>query len=332
MNKRKVLFRADAKPAIGIGDLMSLIHLSDHFRRREWTPYFLIRDYPAGTALARQKGVENLTVIPGDATLEEEEAAIARLAEAEGIDLLFFEITERKLTDYRLPPVPAACVNFDGHIPPGLRLVVNWDVVAKEKYRPEEHPGTRFLLGPENVILPVAFDREKVAARVLEPEPRSLLIAMGGADEHDFTARIYKGLREAGMALETTIVVGSGYQPLDALETLAAESGGKTRVLRNVEDMFSLYLSHSLAVGAGGLTSSELVATRTPCVLVATYEHQTARCAYFDKMGWAAYAGYRTVDPAAILEAMERAPRLETAPPFDTAAIVRAAEAALEAR
>ena len=57
--------------------------------------------------------------------------------------------------------------------------------------------------------------------------------------------------------------------------------------------MLDEYLSCNIGIGAGGLTSSEMVATRLSTILIATYKHQIARCKYFDKQGWAKYLGYR---------------------------------------
>ena len=51
---KRILFRADAKPSIGIGDLMSLINLSFYLNPREWECFFMIKAYSAGIKLAKR--------------------------------------------------------------------------------------------------------------------------------------------------------------------------------------------------------------------------------------------------------------------------------------
>ncbi|MFQ5676793.1 MAG: hypothetical protein ACE5G1_12925, partial [bacterium] len=55
---------------------------------------------------------------------------------------------------------------------------------------------------------------------------------------------------------------------------------------------------------------SELVATHTPSLLVAAYEHQVARCRYFDEKGMAVYLGNQARFPSQNLR--EHLSRLES--------------------
>ena len=114
---------------------------------------------------------------------------------------------------------------------------------------------------------------------------------MGGADELDFTSKVANVI--AGKDMELIIIVGAGYDQKERLKNSLDEKGAAYTIKVNVEDMLAEYLSCDFAIGAGGLTSSELVASRTPCALIATYEHQIARCEYFDIEGWVKYLGFR---------------------------------------
>ena len=73
--------------------------------------------------------------------------------------------------------------------------------------------------------------------------------------------------------------------------------------------MLEEYLLVDIAIGAGGLISSELVASRTPALLLATCEHQVARCQYYETQGQVKYLGHRTFDEKDILASLEKAPR-----------------------
>jgi len=156
---RKILFRADAKPSIGIGDLMSLVHLSRYFEDSGWETHFMIRGYDAGVKLASRYNLKRLEILPPGVSVMDEVDAINQYSIKNSIDMLFFEITERKLTEYQglLSEVKKACVCFDGVILDDFHLVVDWDVEASRYFIPKDYPNTIYLLGPEYVVLPKEY-------------------------------------------------------------------------------------------------------------------------------------------------------------------------------
>lgn len=290
---KKVLFRADAKPEIGIGDLMSLIHLAEYFEADGWQTFFMIRSYPAGLKLTEQYQVKNLNIIESDISISDEVIKINQFIVDYDIDLIFFEITENRLSDYTgiTSNVYKACVSFDGYILPDMDLVVDWDVEAEKFIQPEKYPNTKFLLGPEHVILPFNFDMTRAAKRIFNTPPERLLICMGGADEFNHTCKIINSLIGQNNQMHTTVIIGSGYEHQKELEKVLNTAGFKFNVKENISNMFEEYLKCDIAIGTGGLISSELVATNTPSFLIAAYKHQEARCVYFDKKGWVTYLG-----------------------------------------
>lgn len=72
---KKILFRADAAPHIGIGDLMSLINISRYFDEK-YEKYFIIKNYKAGVDLINKYDVKNCFIIDSECSLEEEIAYI----------------------------------------------------------------------------------------------------------------------------------------------------------------------------------------------------------------------------------------------------------------
>ncbi|WP_321491567.1 glycosyltransferase [uncultured Desulfobacter sp.] len=290
---KKILFRADAKPEIGIGDLMSLIQLSKYFEEDGWQAFFMIRAYEAGIRLIEKYEIKQVRIIESNITIPEEVNEINTYILTKSIDVVFFEITENKISDYLglLSDVSKACVSFDGKILPDMKLVVDWDVAAHDYFSPDKYPETKFLLGPEYVILPYNFDLKRVAARRIHHPPKRMLIAMGGADEFDFTSQVIQELVNQKIQIAVTVVIGSGYKYRADLDAQLEESKLRYELKENISNMFEEYMRCDLAIGAGGLTASELVATGTPAYLIAIYEHQEARCKYFDENGWATYLG-----------------------------------------
>jgi len=300
---KKILFRADAKPSIGIGDLMSLITLGEYMEGFEC--FFLTQATLAAKTIVEKRGIKNVFYIDEDGDLVKDVEAINKIVDKYKIDVVFFEITERKLTEYGgvSSLVKKACVNFDGFILDDMELVVNWDAAAFSFYDEAKYGRAKFLLGTKYVILPKNFyDDDRIKKREYPQDRRNILIAMGGADELNFTLKVVAAFCDTDYKI--TIAVGSGYYLKDELLAFLETKTIEFELKVDVTDMLKEYLSCDFAIGAGGLTASELAASRTPCAILATYEHQIARCRYFDKNGWAKYLGFRNFDKSELLNAV----------------------------
>ncbi len=290
---KTILFRADAKPGIGTGDLVSLIQLSKTFSANDWNCLFLVQETAPALKLMEVHGIRNVFTLPEDCSPEEDLQALRHLVAEHAVSHLFACITERPLTEYGAFPenIKKACINFDGIVPAEWALIVNWNFPDDDWY-PSAPATTKKLLGPEYVILPENFDLQKIEDRVLRKPIQNILIAMGGADEFDLTTLTVTKFIQEQMCYELTIVLGPGFQHREKLDAVLKESKLAYRCLNSVSDMFSLYLECDAAIATGGLTSSELVATKTPSILVAAMEHQERRCRYFHEKDWAVFMGH----------------------------------------
>lgn len=303
---KKIAFRADAKPSIGTGDLVSLINLSAYFDRRGWETHFIIRDHKAATELLKSRGIKRSFILDEKIPIGEEVIKINDYVERNGIGVIFFEITERRLAEYNgiTDKAVKACVSFDGDLPPGMDLVVDWDVNANEVFGKRKYPDTEFLLGLEYVVLPVEFDFKKIFSRTYKSKPQTLLITMGGADDLNFTEKVVDALLRNNPGFNLNIVIGSGYMFEASLREKLKTSSVKYEIKKNITSMFEEFMNCDAAIAAGGLTSFELIASRTPATLIATYEHQVPRCDYFGNMGWATYLGFRAFDEKALIKSI----------------------------
>lgn len=331
---KRIVFRADAKPSIGTGDLVSLINLSRYFERAGWETHFIVKNYSTATGLLAKHKIANRLVLESGTSANREIELINNYIETNSIDVVMLEITERKLTEYKGLSERAikTCINFDGIIPEDMRLTVNWDVNAGSIFDKRKYPGTKFLLGPEYVVLPVDFDFDRINRREYSTEPTTLLVTMGGADELNITQKIIDAFLDKKADLSLRIVVGSGYGYLEGLEASLKPSSAKYVIRQNIDNIFDEFMSCDAAIGAGGLTSFELIATRTPSFLIAAYEHQIPRCAYFDKMGWATYLGFRKFDEDMLFESLCKAGKIPPRNIFKTEEIRKSVDEILQRR
>ena len=330
---KKILFRADAKPSIGIGDLMSLIHLSEYFRKDGWQTHFIIRGYEAAINLVQKYEVKNTHIISADIDVETEVQQINYFCDKLSVDVLFFEISERKLSEY--VGLSKKCIkiaaSFDGFLPDGISLILNWAPSASDMFNDNVYSNAEKLLGMEYVILPYRFLNDpRIKQRIYSKAPNKILISMGGADEFDFTSRVLMSLSRFGNNLDIRVVVGSGYLFLEELRRFISKIKLKCEIFHNVTNMLEFYLWCDIGIGAGGLTSSELVATRTPSILIAMYEHQIERCEEYDRMGLASFLGYRDFDATKFASLIKRPVIPAVAFEFKTQAIVDRVDALIQ--
>ena len=295
---KKIIFRADAGPSIGTGDLVSFIHLSRYFERRGWECYFVARDYPAAVALLNLHNIRKRTVIRNNVSAAREVEIINGRITKSRADAVFLQVSENALSRYSGIANNAfrACAYFGNDLPAGYDLVLNWDVGSEGRFDRRKHPGTKFFLGPEYIIISADFDRRAIKKRTYGKERKNLAVMMGGADERNFTARVVKKLDGLRCGMKISVILGAGYRHEKELGKILAGSSLDYKIKKNVKNMFDEYMGCDVAIGAGGLTASELVVTGTPAMLTALYEHQIARCGYFGRMGWVRYLGYRSVD------------------------------------
>lgn len=282
-----ILFRADAHNKIGTGDLVSFIYLSHEFQRKDWGVFFSIRDFSVAKQIVENWHLKNVHWITSDLSINDEVELIRKLCLDEAVDCFFIQITDGSLTEYkdlnRVAPI-MACVNFDGCVLVDFDLIVNWCVDLKESVY-EEYKGGNLLCGFENAILPDYFDRDKICKRSYGDFVRKILITMGGIDEFNLTRRILEALRCFDKEFEIRVVIGPGC----TLNDKASFSGVVFK--ENSCNLFEDYLWADIAFSSGGLTSSELAATRTPAILISAYTHQIKRCEYYARQGWAYYLG-----------------------------------------
>jgi len=331
---KKILFRADAKPSLGTGDLVSLANLSGYFEKAGWQAHFMVKDHETAAAILVGRGARNYLALDKAVSIKEEVGRMNGYIDHNGIDAVILEITERKTADYggMTNKVIKGCVIFDGAVPEWADLVINWDVGALSVIDAAKYPSTKFLLGIRYVILPLGFDFGRINRRKYKKRPESVLVAMGGADEFDFTKKVVDSLVRNKAALKLRVVTGSGYRYRDSLEKSLSAYRGEHTLGHDVDDMFAEYMDCDIAIGAGGLTAFELMATRTPSLLVAAYEHQKARCEYFDDMGWATYLGFKDFDEGALLAGLARKNRIPPEVVYGTDDIRKAVDELLERR
>lgn len=295
---RKIMFRADAKPSIGVGDLMSFISLSRYFENYGWECHFATRDYDSALKILNAYKIKKSMLITQSSGIKNEVEKINHYLELHDINAIFMQINENKLSKYTAikNDIFKACAYFDYDLPKGYDLVLSWDVNSRNYFKKYRNSETKFFTGPEYVILPANFNMPSIEKRAYNRKRRRLLVLMGGADEFNFTLKIAKKLNNLKCGMEITFLLGYGYPYLKELKSVLKLSNLRYKIRQNCKNMLNEYMNHDIAIGSGGLTISELVASRTPAIIIAMYEHQITRCRYFNNLGLVKYLGFKNIE------------------------------------
>lgn len=149
--------------------------------------------------------------------------------------------------------------------------------------------GTRYaLLRPEFAAL-----REYSLRRRGPGELRSILVAMGGVDKLNATARVLEALRRCKLPTDCRVIVLMGGQApwLDDVRMKAASLPWPCEVKVEASNVAELVAASDLAVGAAGGSAWERCALGVPALLVVTAENQCGVARALERVGAARLLG-----------------------------------------
>ena len=169
--------------------------------------------------------------------------------------------------------IGAPAVNdLEEQIPRGLKSARNDKNKECPSGGPEGAPfqnsgASRFFQHPCGVSQPALRSRVPQIAR-------NLLITMGGSDPENVTLKVVQALAETpDEAVETRVVVGSGYSHIAELRSLLSGMN-HISLVENPPDMVPLMAWADLAISAAGGTCWELAYMGVPAVVIAISRDQ----------------------------------------------------------
>jgi spore coat polysaccharide biosynthesis predicted glycosyltransferase SpsG len=257
-------FRVDGGRIWGLslGHVFRCLALAEHIQARSAadgkgaTVRFVMKDYPEGVAIVRDRG-HKIVTLP---------ASIDPIKEAEV-----------------LAGGPAQVVVFDG-IDLSEKRYERLERMGKRSIALDERGGWRLDadLGPAFAVLSSEF--YSAPAERMFGAARRILLTFGGSDPAGLTRRVAEHLavlapRLRGVAVD--LLLGPGY-PIEHDPAVAMVAAGiEIRRHHNVTSVRPLMEGADIAVAAAGRTAYELAALGVPTVLVPSQEFE---CAVADTM------------------------------------------------
>lgn len=307
----KVVFRADAGPAMGSGHVMRSLTLARELARQSHECQFVCRVQSGDMSnrieqefpVLRLAEVDRSRYVPlpddtphaawagvDQQTDAEETAAIVGTADWLVVDHYAFDrlwdrvarrCADRLMVLDDLANRPHDCdVLLDQSLG---RTSVDYSGLVP--------PKARLLLGPAHVLLRPEFaDSRAQSLRARRNRPvRHILIAMGGLDADNSIVEILKAIASLpfSASCEVSIAISSRAPHFATLEDKANRMGFPVRLCVDEADMAGLMIEADIAVSASGLTAYELSCMGVPMLLLPVSKIQTRVAAELERCSMA---------------------------------------------
>lgn len=201
---------------------------------------------------------------------------------------------------YDLGPAAIAAVSAlptvlkldDGIGPAFGHSVLNAAVESDERYA--HLPPEKCFFGPKFALLPPEYAAVNREARVTMQvrkrggESAKVLIAMGARDSKNITMLAMKACRKLDVSV--TVAIGPHADHLEAVREFCALQPNWTLAVGSTA-MIELYLSHDVAVGAGGQSLYERMASGLPSIVVTLSDNQAGLVAAAERAGACRHVG-----------------------------------------
>ncbi len=300
----KVVFRADASLQIGSGHIMRCLTLADELRAEGAECHFICREHPGHLVeFIRSKGFTTHSLPMEDELSKGEEVFLqpapiharwlgaTQQQDAEACEYLLIGLRP----DWIIIDHYALDISWEKRIQSYCQKVMVIDDLADRHhicdtlldqnlgrltsdYSSYISSTCTLLVGPDYALLRPEFSelREFSLSYRKQPKLKSLLITMGGVDEHNATGEVLEALKiiELPSDIVITVVMGAAAPWLADVQRAAKHMPFSTKVVVNVSDMAQRMAVSDLAIGAAGSTSWERCCLGLPTLMAVLADNQ----------------------------------------------------------
>ena len=280
-----LLIRADAYRAIGTGHVMRCIALG-----QAWKVYggnVLFTSYCESDVLQSRLNAEGFSYIaiqkpyPHPSDLDSITTLLDNLCATEQRDRVIVALDGYHFDGHYQKTIKnqgfrILCIDDYGHADQYYAdVILNQNLSADISLYPSYSSHTKFLLGPQYVLLRKEFWKWKTWKRDFPGIAKKVLVTMGGADPDNVTLKVLKALKEVAIPdMEVVVVLGPANPHKEEIERSLSLFPFKSHLLLSVDNMPELMAWADMAIAGGGSTGWELVFMGLPSILLILAENQ----------------------------------------------------------
>lgn len=257
MAKRKIIFRADGGPAIGMGHFTRTLALAEMLRGH-FHCVFATQQPTSYQANEINKVCHDIISLPADDTHFECFLALLSGEEIVVLDNYYFNTDYQRAIKHKGGKLVCVDDMHNKHFVADV-VINHADGIDPSQYSIES--GTKLLLGFKYALLRKEFFQDDQA---VEEKTYSVFVMMGGADPANYTAKIAHLLDDMRFDLPVVVVIGNAYQHQGSLACLR-----NTKVYKNLssEEVRSLMSQSTVGLLPASTVSIEACAVRLPFIV-----------------------------------------------------------------
>lgn len=290
----KVVFRVDASIHIGSGHVMRCLSLAEMFSRYDSEVVFAARAQDGDLcSYIETRGYSVLKLVEPEVwkspKYSSDYAAWLQVSQEEDADS-FVSLVEN--ADIVVVDHYGLDVAWESLVKKFLQCTViaiddlmrehNADIIidqtlnrAVDEYRATNRD-TLILAGTTFAMLRDNFSEfhEEALRKRLRHHNHKILVFMGGIDKTNATFDVLSALSERENKISTTVLLGKNAPHFDSVASFCKRHGSWLTHVAFTDDMASLMLEHTMAIGAPGSTSWERACLGLPSVIVPLADNQ----------------------------------------------------------
>lgn len=312
---RRLGFRCDGGPALGLGHVVGSLRLADLAARDLSAGVELVSREDSATLSVVREASRAIEVLPPDISPERDIARLVEKAQESlwsGVVINFCKADLERYQEF-FPELRAAglrIIFMDNPMPPGCwegDLLINaLPHPDYPGYRPEAHPNC--LDGLEYFLPGGDPGRAEQRSRPIAANIARILVSMGGGAVAALTNVVLGGLAAAGFDGEVDVVLGAAAREPEKVEAELDSTGLRGSVSVGVEDLRGRIRAADLGFTALGLTTYEMASAGLPALIVAGSEfHAAVAQKYCREYGTAQCVGWSRQVNAEMIAAAVRA-------------------------
>jgi len=277
-----------------MGHLFRCLVMAEFLLSRGRGVHLLMRRVTGGVELVKSKGLK-VTVLPAEATRQQEQETIRKLCGELSISTAVFDLVDgaELLADLgKLPGIRIVVIDEFGGEFPFADVIVDPRLWAEQVRRPVSP--ARCLLGPGYRVIDPAWLRLKKDKRRISARVKKVTISLGGADPMDLTALVVSQIARFTRFDQVNVVYGPAARPAEP-----ESFGPEFQTYHGPEDFPGIVARSDLVVTSGGGTAYEVASIGLPMIIVPTIDHERVTARAFAERVLALTADLASGEPLA---------------------------------
>lgn len=282
----RVAFRVEGNPSIGLGHVMRCLALAQSLIKCGHEVFFFMSQASQHFCLNRDDWIGGILPIADVDIKDEPEWLINQCADLQ-IDWLMldgyqFDQSYRHLlqsTKFKLALFDD--MNNSGSL--NVDLVINGAPNVGLNDYSLTAPSGLLAIGQDYQVLRQEFLQ---LSDITWPKRQNFTLMFGGSDPKKLTIKTLHSLQKLNASMPITVITGAAYTELQELAGFIKNSKLNIRHLHDCQNMASVLVNSQLVLSAAGGSQFELLACKTPSILVVVADNQINASQEAACQGW----------------------------------------------